>query len=172
MCRWTQSWSLQRLYVTSGQSSFFFLLQRGKIKNETAHLQSNCILCYSATYGPRMPLSQASLLEICVQTDTAQTAPHGRDSCPCSRGNEHQLGILTNESRAKSISGAPEAMQRFLSRWIPLGWLSLDFVSQRNTMGLLQMMLVDCDLGEKWGKKEEDMRRGWWGCEEEEMMQV
>lgn len=55
----------------------------------------------------------------------------------------------------KGISGAPEAMQNLLPCLIPLVWLSLDFVSQRNIMGLLQMMLVDYDLGERWGEKEE-----------------
>lgn len=59
----------------------------------------------------------------------------------------------------KGISGAPEAIQHLLPCLIPLAWLSLDFVSQRNTTGILQMKVVDCDLRERWGEVDEGVKR-------------
>lgn len=102
-----------------------------------------------------MPLSQASLLEICVQTDTAQTASHGRISVHVARAMSTGLGSFINESRAKGYQWCPRSNAKSSAMFNSSCLALFGFCVTEEHHGILQMKLVDYDLGERWGEKEE-----------------
>lgn len=63
-------------------------------------------------------------------------------------------------SPGPKVSVVPQNNANSSACLISLAGFSLDFLFQRNTTGLLQMKVVDCDLGERWGEKEEEMGGG------------
>lgn len=152
MCRRTQSRGLQTFYINGGQRSFFFFFQRGKLKCETAHLQTDCLLYCLTTWATEAFSAGLSARDFCAEGHSPDSPPDSPG--PCSQGKEHLLGVLPKSVQSQRIS----AIQSLLPVFLLLVWLSLEFMSEKNILGLLKMGRTGKGNGKSLGVRR---RRGW-----------